>query len=373
MTVNGYYVGLMSGTSLDGIDAVAVQIQDNNCKLLASLTQAWPEQLKSALQLQIEHGDSLDETLKLDQLCAEQYARASLECIRLAGLEALNITAIGSHGQTIRHSPQTKPAYTLQIGNPATIAELTKITTVADFRSRDIAAGGQGAPLAPAFHRAVFHQPGKKRVVLNIGGIANITLLSDDHVLGYDTGPGNRLLDDWVRQQTGKPYDDNGTYACSGEINEKLLARLLDDPYFKAGYPKSTGSDYFNLAWLNRRLEEFQRETGQNIQATLSALTATSIVQQIKQAAGHCDELLVCGGGIHNAFLMQQIQQQLPGTAVVSTEKYGIHPDWVEAMAFAWLASRTLAGLPGNLPPVTGAQGARICGGIYQAGNDGSQ
>lgn len=365
MMVNGYYIGLMSGTSLDGIDTVVVDIQDRQYTLCSSQTFPWPAKLQQALRELIENSDSLALTLKLDQLCAEQYALASLECIKSADLKPEDINAIGSHGQTIRHFPDATPAYTLQIGNPATIAELTGITTVADFRSRDIAAGGQGAPLAPAFHQAAFQEPGKTKVVLNIGGIANITVLNGETVTGYDTGPGNRLLDDWVRLKTHRLFDNKGEFAAAGEINQELLRRFLNDPYFSEKPPKSTGSDYFNLNWLEQQLTEFPDESDQNIQATLCALTATSIVEQILSEAPGCDEVLACGGGTHNTHLMQQLQQQLSGIPVVSTEKYNIHPDWVEAMAFAWLASRTLSGLPGSLPSVTGAKGSRICGAIY--------
>jgi anhydro-N-acetylmuramic acid kinase len=259
------------------------------------------------------------------------------------------------------------PGYTLQIGNPNTIAEITGITTVGDFRGRDIAAGGQGAPLAPAFHEAIFRHPDKKRVVLNIGGIANISLLSDKPLSGYDTGPGNRLLDDWIRQCNGSAYDSNGEFAASGTINKPLLHKLLQDPYFQKPAPKSTGSDYFNLQWLEKHLVDFEKETQENIQATLAALTASSITGQIKQVMDTCDEVLVCGGGAHNGFLMQLLEQQLPDAQVTSTQAYGVNPDWIEAMAFAWLAQQTLSGLPGNAKSVTGARGPRICGAICQA------
>ena len=355
----------MSGTSLDGIDVVVVNIENNEFELCSSQTYPWPQELQQALRQLIEKEDSLNEALKLDQLCAEQYALASLKVIETAGLKPADITAIGSHGQTIRHAPQGNPAFTLQIGNPSTIAEKTGITTIADFRSRDIAAGGQGAPLAPAFHQAIFHQPGSSRVILNIGGIANITVINDNQVIGYDTGPGNRLLDDWISKSKGESFDRNGDFSASGKVNKQLLKQLLQDPYFKTQPPKSTGSDYFNLAWLESRLQDYPDESGENIQATLSALTCTSITQEILASAPDCQEVLVCGGGVHNLHLMQQLQQLLPDMPVVSTEKYGIHPDWVEAMAFAWLAQQTLAGLPGNVPGVTGASGPRICGGIY--------
>jgi len=365
--VNGYFIGLMSGTSLDGIDAVITYIDDTNIRLHSSSHFHWPVEIRASLQQLIEKQDSLDEMLRLDQLCAEQFAAASLALLEQSGIAKQDIVAIGSHGQTIRHAPEHRPGYTLQIGNPATIAESTGITTVTDFRSRDIAAGGQGAPLAPAFHQAVFEDTTKTRVVLNIGGIANITLLNGQAVIGFDTGPGNRLLDDWCKKHTGKDFDQNGHLAASGQVNPQLLKKLLADPYFIADHPKSTGSDYFNLAWLQPQLEDFSSETTANIQATLSALTANSIADQIIKIAADCDEVLVCGGGAHNNHLMQQLQARLPASIVMSTEKQGFHPDWVEAMAFAWLAHRTLSGLPGNIPAVTGAKGPRICGGVYYA------
>ncbi len=365
MTVDGYFVGLMSGTSLDGIDAVVLRVDKQHYEIISSQTYAWPETLKNDLRELIENSDSLDTSLRLDQLCAEQYARASLEIIHKAGLKAADIKAIGSHGQTVRHSPNTTPAYTLQIGNPNRIAEITGVTTVADFRSRDIAAGGQGAPLAPAFHQAVFTGPDKTRVILNIGGIANITLLGEAPVIGYDTGPGNRLMDDWMLNSSGDSFDQDGAFAASGKINPQLLKQMLEDDFFQAGFPKSTGSDYFNLDWLKKQLSDFPAETDENIQATLAALTVSSIVDQIKSVASDCDDVLVCGGGAHNTHLMQQLQLQLGKTPVKTTAEYGIHPDWVEAAAFAWLASQALNSSPGNLPSVTGARGPRICGVIY--------
>lgn len=365
--VDGYFIGQMSGTSLDGIDTAIVEIQNGQCALIASHSFNWPQDIEQRLRHLIEQGDSLDETLQLDQVCAQHFARATLECLAKTHLHPKDIKAIGCHGQTIRHSPNSDPAYTLQICNPNTIAENTGITTVSDFRSRDIAAGGQGAPLAPAFHEAVFRHPEKNRVVLNIGGIANISILDNEPLSGYDTGPGNRLLDDWIRHCKQLPYDAGGEFAASGIINNDLLSQLLNDSYFQLTAPKSTGSDYFNLKWLEKHLNSYPEEEPENIQATLAALTATSITDQIKQSMTDYDEVLVCGGGVHNNFMMQLIRKQLPDTAVTSTEEHAIHPDWVEAMAFAWLAQQALSGLPGNASSVTGAKGARICGAIYQA------
>lgn len=361
---NGYYIGLMSGTSLDGIDAVVCEVHDNKARLLASHLQPWPESLRQRLEKLIETDSSLQEMLQLDQLCAEQLADAALACLAKTPLKPDDIIAIGSHGQTIRHSPDTSPGYTLQIGQPAVITEITGITTVGDFRSRDIAAGGQGAPFAPAFHQAAFGDE-KQRTVVNIGGIANVTILGQNSVSGYDTGPGNRLLDDWFKHSQNLPYDADGAFAASGTPNTSLLQELLKDEYFSRPHPKSTGSDYFNLNWLQQRLNNFPSLSDADIQATLSELTAASITAQIGISNPACSEVLVCGGGWHNTDLIKRIRQRLPGITVESTEKYGISADWMEAMAFAWLAWSTVNGIPGNLPEVTGARGKRICGAIY--------
>jgi anhydro-N-acetylmuramic acid kinase len=363
----GYFIGQMSGTSLDGIDTVITEIRDGKCSMVESHFSSWPEPTQLQLRQLIEHDDSLDKMLILDQVCAEHFARAVQECLNNTSLNTSDIKAIGCHGQTVRHSPQSDHAFSLQIGNPNTIAEITGITTITDFRNRDIAAGGQGAPLAPAFHQAMFADANSNRVIVNIGGIANITILSDKPLTGFDTGPGNRLMDDWIRLSQGKSFDACGKFASSGTVNKSLLEILLKDTYFELPPPKSTGSDYFNLNWLEKRLTGFENETPENIQATLVILTATTITEQIKLNMDHCDEVLVCGGGVHNDYLMQQINQQLPGVKVSTTQSRGIHPDWVEAMAFAWMAQQTLSGLPGNAASVTGAKGPRICGAIYQA------
>jgi len=363
---DGLYIGLMSGTSLDGIDVALCRIDNNKATLVNSLLYPWPAKTLKQIQQLINSEPSLEQLLTTDQLCAREYANASLACLKQAGLNATDIIAIGSHGQTIRHAPESDPAYTLQIGNPATISELTNITTVADFRSRDIAAGGQGAPLAPAFHLAMLGDR-QKRVVLNIGGIANITILGQNEVTGFDTGPGNRLLNDWCQSQHQQPFDKDGQFAASGQVNQVLLEQLLADDYFSRTYPKSTGSDYFNLYWLEKHLPDFGSLPAADIQATLAELSAASITEQIKLNAPDTTEVLVCGGGWHNLDLIKRLQQHLGNISVYSTEKYGISPDWMEAMAFAWLAYRTMNGQAGNLPEVTGANGYRICGGIYPA------
>ena len=365
--VDGYFLGQMSGTSLDGIDTALTEIRGGKCILVETFSSCWPLDVQQRLRKLIEYGDSLNEMLELDQICAMHFALAAQQCLSKTSLSTSDIVALGCHGQTIRHSPQSKPAYTLQIGALSTISEITGITTVGDFRSRDIAAGGQGAPLAPAFHQAMFHDPDRKRVIVNIGGIANISILTDKPLSGFDTGPGNRLMDDWISQTKNEAFDNNGQFAASGSVISELLEALLKDPYFHAASPKSTGSDYFNLQWLGKHLTDFEDEPAENIQATLASLTAITISDQIILNTDHCDEVLVCGGGAQNSFLMQLIERQLPGTKVSSTQPFGIHPDWVEAMAFAWLAHRRLSGLPGNAANVTGAKGPRISGAIYPA------
>ena len=364
---DGLYIGIMSGTSLDAIDITLVSFKNDQFQIIKTHSHSWPEQLKERLKQLIEKEDSLDEMLQLDQLCAEQYAQASLNCLELAGVSAGDIAAIGCHGQTIRHAPNQKPAYTLQIGNPATIAEITGITTISDFRSRDIAAGGQGAPLAPAFHKAIFSHPHKKRIILNIGGIANITVLDGDRLIGLDTGPGNRLLDDWINHSLQKSHDHNGEFAASGEVIEPLLKQLREDPYFNLPFPKSTGSDYFNLEWVLARITDYKNETAANIQATLTALTAETVKNEINKNLPGADDILICGGGAQNHHLVSIIEKHFQDKNVSSTDNFGCPPDWVEAVAFAWLANRTLSGQPGNLPDVTGAKGERICGGVYFA------
>ncbi len=364
-SLNGLYIGLMSGTSLDGIDCVVCDIQNNQIELKHSYFKKWPESIRAELQALINGDDSLDLMLKTDQQCAAIYADCCLQILRTNQINKNEIIAIGSHGQTIRHNPNNLPGYSTQIGNPNRISESTGITTVADFRNRDIAAGGQGAPLAPAFHRAMFNHDEQNRIILNIGGIANITLLSADKILGYDTGPGNRLLDDWIKHSQNKERDDNGQFAASGKVHPGMLSTLLKDPYFDAAPPKSTGSDYFNLNWASTKYPALSSLKPEDVQATFSELTARSICNAIMNLDLTVREILVCGGGVHNANLMQRLQNHCQNVSVLSTAERGVDPDWIEAMAFAWLAHRTINNLSGNIPEVTGAIGERICGGIY--------
>jgi anhydro-N-acetylmuramic acid kinase len=274
------------------------------------------------------------------------------------------VAAIGCHGQTLRHHPEGDTPYTLQIGDPNRLAELTAIKVVSDFRRRDMAAGGQGAPLVPAFHRARLVSEGEATAVVNIGGIANISLITaGGDITGWDTGPGNTLMDGWIAQHQGEPFDRNGEWASSGAVIAPLLSALLQDPYFAARPPKSTGPEYFHLDWLATHLSG--DESPADVQCTLAELTVESLALALAQQP--FDVVRVCGGGARNTWLMQQLTDRLGGTAVTTTEAIGVDPEWVEAWAFAWLAEQTLAGQPGNVPAVTGATGAKVLGGIYPA------
>jgi len=363
MPASAIHVGLMSGTSMDGIDAVAATFADGRVELLRTHHHPWPSGLRERLrEAAAQEPLSTGELGELDSATGEVLAEAAL--VVLDGLEG-DIQAIGSHGQTLAHRPGGRPPSTLQIGNPAIIAERTGITTVADFRRRDLAAGGQGAPLVPAFHEALFRSADRHRVVLNIGGIANITCLPkhpEEPVTGFDTGPGNCLMDAWIRQQTGQAMDENGLFAARGEVSPALLERLLNDDYFHQPPPKSTGTDHFSLDWLTTQLPS-EPIAAEDVQATLLELTARSIAAAIDKRT---QQVLVCGGGVHNPLLMQRLDQLLP-CPVMSTAEAGLDPDWVEAAAFAWLARQALAGRAGNLPAVTGAAGLRILGAIYPA------
>lgn len=363
----GLFVGLMSGTSMDGIDAVLVAFEPGRHRLLAAVSEPWPPTLRERLQTAARGGFlSAAQFAELHAEAGEAFARAALQVID--GHQASDIRAIGSHGQTLAHAPTARLPHSLQIGCGARISELTGITTVTDFRSRDMAAGGQGAPLVPAFHRAALHSAEEDRVVLNIGGIANITVLPAgvrEPVSGFDTGPGNCLMDAWTQQQLGQPFDRNGRLAASGSVDRELLQSLLADPYFALAAPKSTGTDYFSTQWLQQRLA-LAADNPADVQATLLALTSNSISTAIKALPHQAARVLVCGGGASNPVLMQDLRSGL-GCPVESTATYGVDPDWMEAIAFAWLAQQTLAGLPGNLPSVTGAAGLRVLGAVYPA------
>ena len=360
-----YFIGLMSGTSADGIDAVLILTEGEESQLIGSHHRPMPAPLRDEILAFRQSGpDELHRLATLDVQLAEEYASAVSILLDSAQLEAVAVTAIGCHGQTIRHHPEGDTPYTLQIGDPNRLAELTGITVVSDFRRRDMAASGQGAPLVPAFHHARLVKEGVATAVVNIGGIANISVITaGGDVAGWDTGPGNTLMDGWIAQNQGEPFDRNGEWAASGTINEPLLNALLQDPYFAMPPPKSTGPEYFHLDWLASYLSG--DETPADVQCTLAALTVESLALALAQQP--LDVVRVCGGGARNTWLLQQLTDRLGETVVTTTEAIGVDPEWVEAWAFAWLAEQTINGQPGNLPAVTGATGPRVLGGIYPA------
>lgn len=355
---------------MDAIDAVLVQIENNSLSLVQYEQFPIHDDLRNSVR-QLSATSNIDEISRLDCVLGQLFADSVLKLLKKARLDPREITAIGSHGQTVLHLPVADPPRTLQIGDANIIAFKTGITTVADFRRMDIAAGGQGAPLAPAFHAFQFSNDTRHRVVLNLGGMANITVLSKgspNKITGFDTGPGNALLDDWAYQHLDQPFDMNGIWAESGNVNEVLLKAMLEDSYFQLSPPKSTGRDYFNLEWLNKLLElQHSSIPPENIQATLLELTVTTISEAIKKYAEKTDEILVCGGGVHNPVLIKSLEEKLPGIKINSTGKYGFDPDCIEAVAFAWLAKCRLDETPVNLSSVTGAISPQILGAIYSA------
>lgn len=372
IVVSGLYIGLMSGTSLDGVDAVLVDFDGPQARVLGHSSAPMPALLRvELLALNSPTNNELHRAALaangLVRLYADQVAALLAQC----GVKTEAVTAVGAHGQTVRHRPQEFDGigYTLQLNNPSLLAELCGITVVADFRSRDVAAGGQGAPLVPPFHQAFFGRPDQTLTVLNIGGISNITVLdpSAPDLLGFDCGPGNALMDAWCMTHMGREFDDAGRWAAQGQVHAALLARLLDEPFFAKLPPKSTGRDLFNGAWLANKLVGMEAVAPQNVQATLTELTALSCARSLLDTSPGCKTLVVCGGGALNDYLMSRIQAALPHCQVVSSAERGLPPLQVEATAFAWLARQTMQGKTSSLKSVTGALGARILGGIYPA------
>jgi len=365
--LSSLYIGLMSGTSLDGMDVALVDFADG-AKLMHSGHYPLPDQLRSEL-LRLSQSNStmsLEQFGQLETALGQTFAMAVNEFCQQNAVNPANIRAIGNHGQTVRHNPQGDLPYTLQIGDANIIAERTGIVTVADFRRRDVAAGGQGAPLVPAFHKALFAKPNSTRAIVNIGGIANITLLTEDGaVTGFDTGPGNGLMDAWCQKHWHIAYDDNGRKAALGQVDQPLLSQLLSEQWLQLPAPKSTGRDVFNLEWLAVHMQNLPI-TPETVLRTLNTFTARTIADALLASSQNIDEVFVCGGGVHNALLLQNLQSFLP-CSVQSTKALGIDPDYVEAMAFAWLAKQCIDGKPGNVVDVTGAKGPRILGAIYQA------
>lgn len=371
MPASPYYIGLMSGTSLDGIDGVLAEIHGGEIRAIATAYQPFPEHLREELMALQAPADN---ELHREAICANQlaglYAENIARLLAEAGVSSDKVCAAGVHGQTIRHRPEF--GYTRQTNNPAVIAERCGIDVIADFRIRDIAAGGQGAPLVPAFHHAMFGSNKETRIVANIGGIANISILrADATVAGFDTGPGNVLMDYWTNHHQGKPYDADGAWAASGTLIPALLNALLDEPYLKLAPPKSTGRDLFHPHWLSDKLTRFTDARPEDIQATLAAFTANTLADAIVTQASDAASVHVCGGGACNTYLMRALEKalQMHNTPipVKSTEALGVLPNHVEALAFAWLAYRHMERLPGNLPSVTGARGPRILGALYPA------
>lgn len=357
------FAGLMSGTSLDGVDAALVDFSESRPSLVGRAYRPFEPALRAELYaLQTSGADELERAARCALALSRTYAESIGELLAAAAIDAAAVRAIGCHGQTVRHRPAA--GYTVQLCNGALLAELTGIRVVTDFRSRDVAAGGQGAPLAPAFHAVLLRASDEERAVLNVGGIANLTLLpARGAVRGFDTGPGNCLLDLWARRHLGAPMDENGAWAAGAAPDPVLLAQLLAEPYFSMPPPKSTGRDLFNEAWLGR----IAGTSGDPrvVQATLLELTARSATDALRMQGPGVRRLIVCGGGARNGRLMARLAELAAPVPVESSERHGIDPALVEASAFAWLAKQTLAGLPSNLPSVTGAAGARVLGAIY--------
>ncbi|PCJ31912.1 MAG: anhydro-N-acetylmuramic acid kinase [Gammaproteobacteria bacterium] len=371
-----YFIGVMSGTSLDGVDVAIVNLAaDESFQFIAAQTFPFAKPLYAQLhQLISNQIGSLQQLGEVDTALGRLIGQSINALLAEHKLSANDISAIGSHGQTLFHSPEGEQPFSLQIGNASIIAEITGITTVADFRQRDIAAGGQGAPLVPAFHQALFNSTDEGRVIVNIGGISNITVLPNDSsaVTGFDTGPGNVLLDHWTKLHLGKPYDQGGEWAKSGQCNQDLLTLLLDEAYFSRSIPKSTGRELFNQIWLDNKLEQYTDKLSlADVQATLTELTAHTIAQDISRYANSCTTVFICGGGAHNDYLLTRLACLLSNNDntkhVHTTDSIELNPDWVEACAFAWLAYRSINHLSGNLAAVTGAKHSVVLGAVYPA------
>lgn len=377
MSESGLYIGLMSGTSVDAIDAVLVDFSGDQPSLAGTYTHDIDVALRERI-FSVSRGekDRIHDLCTLDLAVASAFSEAALALLERAGVEAADVRAIGSHGQTIRHHPNGKEGerYTLQIGDANTIAERTGICTATDFRRRDMAAGGEGAPLVPRFHGAVFGASGEQRAIVNIGGIANATLLDGQDVKGgFDCGPGNTLLDNWINRQKGERFDAHGAWAAEHEVDSILLRALLDDEFFKRRGPRSTGPEHFNLRWLEPYLTP-QTKSG-DVQATLAEVTATGIADSLLSGGVTLDAVYVCGGGARNTDLMRRLNRRLEpeGISLGTTDDLGLDAEWVEASAFAWLAMRTLSGLTGNSPAVTGAAGERVLGAVYAGATETTQ
>jgi anhydro-N-acetylmuramic acid kinase len=363
------YLGLISGTSVDGVDACIADFRAHRCRILGARTTPYPVELRERIQALITAPQAaLREIGGVDVTLGRFFGTCALSVIRDAGLRPGDIAAIGHHGQTVFHAPTGAEPFSMQLGDPNSVAALTGITTVADFRRRDMAHGGQGAPLVPAFHDWLWRTPRETRVIVNIGGIANVTIIRPGKpTIGFDTGPGNTLLDAWIQSRRGQPYDANGAWANRGTVDEVLLRNLRRDPYFAARPPKSTGREHFNLAWLEQCLGAEKARRPEDVQATLAELTAATIVAAIEGSGVGKYRLIVCGGGASNGDLLLRLKR-LGGRHPETTGAHGVPPDYVEAAAFAWLARARLQRTAGNVPSVTGARQSVTLGGVYYGG-----
>ena len=375
MSIKKKFIGLMSGTSADSIDAVLIALGYNKFEILLTHSIKISADMREEIySLAVPGSNEIHRLSKLDKCLGLLFSQAANELLVLSKLANTDITAIGSHGQTIRHNPPSisikkNEGYSLQVGDPNTIVEKTGITTVANFRGRDIALGGQGAPLVPGFHKAFFEKTGSVRAIINIGGISNITFLPGDglhkSVLGYDTGPGNGLMDKWTKINIGKNYDKGGAWAAQGVTIKALLSNLMDTPYLFISPPKSTGPELFNIDWLESLLEQLPKYRPVDIQATLLEFTAQTISKALSLYSFNINEVFICGGGAYNTVLINRLKELIAPVVVENTSILGIAPEWVEASAFAWLAKQTVEGLPGNVPAATGAEKSSVLGAIY--------
>ncbi len=365
-----YFIGLISGTSVDAIDAVLMDFSKSNTHIVTSYSQPINNNLKNAIQSAISKNTWPQETEGLDLQFADESVKAVKHLLSQASLNAAQINAIGSHGQTIWHDPDGDPPISIQVGNAQHIANQASITTIGNFRQADMDAGGQGAPLACTYHAEVLCDLNENRVILNLGGIANITFLPKDSskdIIGFDTGPANTLLDAWIKRHKNLDYDKDSTWAKTGKVNQELLNLFLTDKYFKENPPKSTGREKFNLHWLQRMLDQYQKPISEHdVQATLLILTTRSVANAIKKWVPETSRVLLCGGGSNNSFLISQLQKELPNISVEQTSLYGVSENWMEAMCFAWLAKQKIENRPGNTPSVTGATKKIVLGDCYK-------
>ncbi|GAB4198132.1 MAG: anhydro-N-acetylmuramic acid kinase [Wenzhouxiangellaceae bacterium] len=365
---DGYFIGLISGTSMDAVDAALINIRDGHPHLLQALSHTYPESIRETLLQQLHQPEQIPfgEIIAIELQLADCFAAAVDQLLHESSADRQLIKAIGSHGQTLCHRPQAQPPYTIQLGDNARLAVTTGIDVIGDFRRADLADHGHAAPLAPLLHQQLLGSDDKRIGVLNIGGIANLTVLGESRLLsGFDTGPGNALMDQWCRRHHQEAYDADGRWAASGVVNTALLQGLRQEPYFAAAPPKSTGREAFNLHWLSQQAPALESLPAADVQATLLELTVTTIADAVTQKS--CDQVYVCGGGVHNRRLMQRLSSALNGIAVASTASVGIDPDWVEATLFGWLAWRHLNAIPSDLRPITGSRQQRVLGARWPA------